>query len=185
MKIKKEEKENQEKFFNVPNIITSFRLILVFVFIYMLFNKFEIYYTLSVFIVAAATDWFDGFFARKLNQTSKFGARMDYIVDRIFTILVVSSLFIYMFLEGILEKEFSLLLMSVSREILGTPGFLIALIRKKEYYHVRYIGKVTTFVQSCALGAIILGVSWAIYFAVATCILGIISGFTYLKYSLE
>lgn len=184
MRIKKEEAK-QEKFFNVPNVITSFRLILVFIFIYMLFNEFKIYFTLSVFIVAAATDWFDGFFARKLNQTSKFGARMDYVVDRIFTILVVGSLVVYLFLEGILEKEFSLLLMSVSREIIGAPGFLIALIRGKEYYHVRYIGKLTTFVQSCALGAIILGVSWAIYLAIATCILGIFSGFTYLKYSLE
>jgi len=183
---KKEVKEiQQENFFNVPNIITSFRLILVFVFIYMLFNKFNLYYTFSVFVVAALTDWFDGFFARKLNQTSKFGARMDYIVDRIFTFLVVVSLFVYMLLEGILEKNFILLLMAVSREIIGAPGFLIALIRGKGYYNVRYIGKVTTFLQSCTLGAIILGVSWANYLAIATCVIGIVSGFTYLKYSLE
>ena len=62
---------------------------------------------------------------------------------------------------------------------------MIIAIRNKDPYKVRYIGKVTTFIQSIALGAIILQVNWAIYLAVLTCIVGVVAGFDYLRYSLS
>ena len=37
----------------------------------------------SVFIVAAITDWFDGFLARRLNETSAFGAFLDPVADKL------------------------------------------------------------------------------------------------------
>ena len=36
-----------------------------------------------VFVVAALTDWFDGYLARKLNQTSAFGAFLDPVADKL------------------------------------------------------------------------------------------------------
>jgi cardiolipin synthase (CMP-forming) len=36
-----------------------------------------------IFIVAAATDWFDGFLARRWNQTSAFGAFLDPVADKL------------------------------------------------------------------------------------------------------
>lgn len=77
--VKKEIKE--EVFLNIPNSITILRLILVFVFIYMLFKDYSKLYLIVVFSVAAVSDWFDGFFARRLKQTTTIGALMDFALN--------------------------------------------------------------------------------------------------------
>ena len=195
-KIKNAEKNiEQEIILNVPNALTLLRLVLVFIFVYLLFMNYNIWIVFVVFAVAALTDWFDGYFARKLNQKTQIGARMDQVIDRVFTAIVVLALMFYVIVsnKGTIENIFLispkniylLLFLISSREIIGTPGFIITLIRNKDPYQVRYIGKVTTFIQSVTLGAIILGFSWAIYLAIVTCIVGIVSGFDYLKYSLN
>ena len=135
--------------------------------------NYNIWIIFSVFTFAALTDWFDGYFARKLKQTSKIGARMDQVIDRVFTGVIVISLIIYVIVnnKGVIENVFLLspkniyllLFLCSSRELIGFPGFIITLIRSKDPYQVKYIGKLTTFIQSVALGAIILGLSWAIY----------------------
>ena len=85
----------KEIFLNIPNSLTLLRLILTFVFIYLLFMNYSKLILIIVFIIAALTDWFDGFFARKLNQKTKIGARLDQLVDRVFTISIVLALIIY------------------------------------------------------------------------------------------
>jgi len=201
--VKKVEKEidtakkelKKEVLLNVPNSITLSRLILSFVFVYILFENYSRVLIFFVFTVAAITDWFDGYFARKLKQTSKFGARMDQIIDRVFTVVIVGSLVIYLMTHGTTSYDnifrlapdnvYLLLFLCCSREIIGFPGLFIALIRRKPTYNVKYIGKLTTFVQAFALGAVILELPWAIYLAIATGILGILAAFDYLRYSLS
>jgi CDP-diacylglycerol--glycerol-3-phosphate 3-phosphatidyltransferase len=158
---------------------------MVFVFIYMLFNDYSKLSLAIVFGIAAVSDWFDGYFARKLKQTTKMGARMDQIIDRVFTAMVFGALLFYYILNPNEQHPIVLLFLVISREVIGIPGFLIALIRDKDAYKVRYIGKITTFIQGFALGAIILEASWAIYIVVPTCIIGIISGLDYVRYSIN
>ncbi|VVB77551.1 CDP-diacylglycerol--glycerol-3-phosphate 3-phosphatidyltransferase [uncultured archaeon] len=194
--IKKAEKEiKDEIILNVPNSITLLRLLLVFVFVYMLFMNYSRIALFIVFAIAAVSDWFDGFFARKLNQKTQLGARLDQVIDRVFTGSIFLALLIFIILNSNVTTQdifklsptniFLLLFLSVSREIIGLPGFIIAIIRNKDPYQVRYIGKVTTFIQSIAFAAIILQVNWAIYLAILTCISGVVAGFDYLKYSLS
>lgn len=194
--IKKAEKEiKDEIILNVPNSITLLRLFLIFVFIYMLFMNYSRVSLVVVFAIAALTDWFDGFLARKLNQKTQIGARLDQVIDRVFTGGIFIALIVFLILNSKNPAEdifrlsptniFLLLFLSVSREIIGLPGFIIAIIRNKDPYQVRYIGKVTTFIQSIAFGAIILQVNWAVYLVIPTCIVGVISGFDYLRYSLS
>jgi cardiolipin synthase len=63
------------------------RLLLSFVFIY-LFTQANDYFiaSLVVFSVAALTDYLDGFAARKLNVSSKFGEQFDPICDKVLTL---------------------------------------------------------------------------------------------------
>ncbi len=180
----KEEIE-KEIFLNVPNSLTLLRLALTFVFIYMLFSNYSKTSLIVVFAIAALTDWFDGFLARRLNQRTNVGARMDQVIDRVFTISIVMGIIIYSLINKNFENIILLLFLVTSREIVSTPGVLIGVIREKDLYKVRYIGKLTTFMQGFALGAIILGVPWAIYLAIPTCIIGIIAGLDYLRYSLS
>lgn len=74
--------QQKEKILNIPNTITAFRLLFMIPCV-----GFGITGNIQVagvwFILAAATDGIDGFVARKLNQTTKFGAKFDAIVDKI------------------------------------------------------------------------------------------------------
>ena len=140
-----------------------------------------------VFIVAALTDWFDGFFARKFNQTTKIGARLDQVMDRIFTIVVAAALIIFFIMTG---ERIMLIFLVLSREIVATPGFILRFLRDKSAYGVKYVGKITTFIQSISLAMIILdirwfGLDWPLYSAMAACIIGIIAGFDYVADSIK
>lgn len=70
---------------NVPNVLTLFRIVLipVFVVIYLLPVPWVNLAATLVFAVAAITDWLDGYFARRLNQTSVFGAFLDPVADKL------------------------------------------------------------------------------------------------------
>ncbi|WP_184018135.1 CDP-diacylglycerol--glycerol-3-phosphate 3-phosphatidyltransferase [Haloferula luteola] len=79
---------------NLPNAITSSRLVLTAVFVAaMSFPGFPGYLTaLIAFSVAAATDWLDGYLARKLNLVTPLGKLLDPLADKI----LVCSAFVFM-----------------------------------------------------------------------------------------
>ncbi len=70
---------------NIPNILTYTRIILIPIFVLVFFMPFDgvnIAVT-AIFGVAAITDWLDGHLARKWNQTSRFGAFLDPVADKL------------------------------------------------------------------------------------------------------
>ena len=68
--------------FNVPNQLTSIRLVLAIVLFALI--AYEQYLAgMWVFIVAAGTDWIDGFYARRYNQVTTLGRILDPFVDKI------------------------------------------------------------------------------------------------------
>ena len=76
---------------NIPNILTLFRIVLIPVLVMLFFlpAEWNREVTAIVFIVAAVTDWFDGYLARQLNQTTPFGAFLDPVADKL---MVASAL---------------------------------------------------------------------------------------------
>jgi phosphatidylglycerophosphate synthase len=70
---------------NTPNIITAVRVVLVIVIVRLLYlgGQAEIHAAGIILIVAALTDWLDGFLARKLGQTSLMGSLFDLVADEI------------------------------------------------------------------------------------------------------
>lgn len=70
------------RIFTISNFITFARLILTLVFLYLFTNDFDRYVALSVYAVAASTDWLDGQIARMTRTVSWLGKMMDPIVDR-------------------------------------------------------------------------------------------------------
>lgn len=169
---------------NAPNVVTLARLILAFVFIYMLFANYSKLSLAIVFAVAAGSDALDGFLARKLGQTTSLGARLDQVIDRVFTMLIAIPIFIKLLLT-MQTYWIVLLILSLSREIIGVWGLVIREVRDKDAYKVKIVGKVTTFLQAFALGVIIIEWDYAIYVVGLTCLVGILAGLDYLRDSLR
>ncbi|MBI5611744.1 MAG: CDP-diacylglycerol--glycerol-3-phosphate 3-phosphatidyltransferase [Gammaproteobacteria bacterium] len=76
---------------NAPNLLTLLRIALIPVFILVYYLPFAWAPLLAtvLFVLAALTDWLDGYLARRLNQTSAFGAFLDPVADKM---MVASAL---------------------------------------------------------------------------------------------
>lgn len=76
---------------NLPNRLTLARLVLTAFFVVFLSSSthWGDVVALALFIIASATDWLDGYLARKLNQMTNFGKLMDPLADKV---LVASAL---------------------------------------------------------------------------------------------
>ncbi|CAH0533132.1 CDP-diacylglycerol--glycerol-3-phosphate 3-phosphatidyltransferase [Vibrio stylophorae] len=71
--------------FTIPNILTLIRLGLIPVFVVAFYLPFawSPFAAALIFVIAGVTDWFDGFLARRLKQTSRFGAFLDPVADKV------------------------------------------------------------------------------------------------------
>ena len=76
---------------NLPNILTLLRIAMIPVFIVVYYLPWEWHHLASaaIFGLAALTDWVDGYFARKLNMVTPFGAFLDPVADKL---IVVAAL---------------------------------------------------------------------------------------------
>ena len=70
---------------NIPTWLTLFRVILIpfFVLAFYLPVTWGPFACALIFVIAAVTDWFDGFLARLWKQTTKFGAFLDPVADKV------------------------------------------------------------------------------------------------------
>lgn len=141
---------------NIPNVLTLFRIGLVPVFVlvfYLPYNGSSLLAAI-IFSTAAITDWFDGYLARKLQQTSAFGAFLDPVADKIMVAVALVSL---------VDKnptEFHSAFMSIAAMIIIGREITISALREwmagigaRSSVAVSIIGKVKTTAQ---MGALVL-----------------------------
>src|SRR3954464_2973694 len=76
---------------NVPNALTTARFVLSIV-VFVLIPLEQYFAAMIVFIIAASTDWIDGWWARKYGQVTKLGRIFDPFVDKI----IICGTFIYL-----------------------------------------------------------------------------------------
>jgi len=83
---------------NIPNQLTLFRILLTPIFVYLFIqeDKNLILIASIIFIFAAFTDWYDGYFARKFQSVTRWGQFMDPLADKI---LVSSALVVFGYLN--------------------------------------------------------------------------------------
>lgn len=79
---------------NLPNGLTLFRIFLVPILVVVLLTKFtgREYVGLAIFLIAAITDFFDGYLARKYNQVTRLGMLLDPIADKLLVSAALISL---------------------------------------------------------------------------------------------
>jgi CDP-diacylglycerol--glycerol-3-phosphate 3-phosphatidyltransferase len=106
---------------NVPNMLTLGRiaLILPFTLVFLHGSLQSRWVALILFAVAAATDWVDGYLARRLNQGSPFGRMLDPIADKL---LVVTAILLLVATGGIAGWPIAAALIILLREI-AVSGF--------------------------------------------------------------
>lgn len=110
--------------FNLPNILTYFRLLCVPLFIIVFFSDlpYAIYWALGIFAIAEITDILDGKIARKLNMITDIGKLLDPLADKLLQLAAIICLTIY----GNIHIVFNILLF-VKEFILICGGIILVL----------------------------------------------------------
>ncbi|MFC0133120.1 CDP-diacylglycerol--glycerol-3-phosphate 3-phosphatidyltransferase [Massilia eurypsychrophila] len=99
-----------------------------------------------VFIVAAITDWFDGFLARRWNQTSAFGAFLDPVADKL---MVTGALLVLVHLDRV---DHFIAFIIIGREIaISALREWMAQIGASRSVAVSSLGKIKTAAQMTAI----------------------------------
>ncbi|MGM0564534.1 MAG: CDP-diacylglycerol--glycerol-3-phosphate 3-phosphatidyltransferase [Pseudomonadota bacterium] len=139
----------------LPNFLTLLRVfaIPVLVMVFVLPWDWARVASCAIFVIAAVTDWFDGYLARRLGQESKFGAFLDPVADKLIVavalVLVVMdqpTLPVAIPAAIIIGRE---IVISALREWLAELGARAAVA-------VSYVGKVKTAVQMTAIPVLLL-----------------------------
>jgi CDP-diacylglycerol--glycerol-3-phosphate 3-phosphatidyltransferase len=137
----------KQKIFNVPNQITSARLVLaVVLFVFLGLGFF--FTSFVLFLIAASTDWIDGYWARKYGQVTKLGRILDPFADK----LIVCGTFIYL---AAIPEQFSGIAPWVAVVIFGREILVTALRSFLEEqggdFSASWPGKIKMVVQCAAI----------------------------------
>ena len=133
-----------------PTQLTVLRIVLAPVFYILFIVDPPLYlWAAIVFIVAAITDWYDGYFARKYQLVSRFGTFLDPLADKILT----SVAFIAFAIVGLIP--YWTLLVVIGRDIVMTALRAIADIHDLDV-RTNFSAKVKTFVQMVYIIGILL-----------------------------
>ena len=138
---------------NPPNLVTLLRVLLIplIVGVFYLPDAWLSYEdknlaATGIFIVAAITDWLDGYLARRLNQISAFGAFFDPVADKL---VVVGALIVLLFLNRV---DMVVGLIIIGREIaISALREWMATVGRAKSVAVAFIGKLKTVLQMVAI----------------------------------
>jgi len=148
---------------NLPNILTLSRIIMIPLMVVAWYWLGDLGKQVGAFLfaLAAVTDWFDGYLARKLNQTTPLGAFLDPVADK----LIVAVALV------LLVEHYVSIWLTIPAAIIGGREIVISALRewmaelgKRANIAVSYIGKVKTTAQMGAI-TVLMGagsVDWLI-----------------------
>ncbi len=136
---------------NLPNTLTLSRIFLTPFLVVILLTKIDgkEIYGVCIFVIAALTDFFDGYFARKRNQVTAFGKLLDPIADK----LLVSSAFISL-VELNLAPAWMVVII-VGREF-AVSGIRSIALSKGYLMPANMLGKLKTVCQVCTIVVLIV-----------------------------
>lgn len=139
--------------FNLPNSLTWLRIWLIPMFAVVFYlpedwlpSHQQNLVATAIFALAGVTDWLDGWLARRLNQTSAFGAFLDPVADKL---MVAAALIVLVDLE---RAGVAVSLIIIGREItISALREWMAKVGQSQSVAVSFIGKVKTTAQMTAL----------------------------------
>ena len=147
---------------NVPNMLTMARIAMVPVIVGMIYMPEEMIsarmaqmLAMGIFVLAALTDWLDGYLARVLGQQSQFGAFIDPVADKV---MVCASLILLVHM-GRLHSVAAMVI--IGREIaISALREWMATMGKRNVVAVATIGKVKTTAQMVAIPFLLVDIKY-------------------------
>ncbi|GMT40801.1 MAG: CDP-diacylglycerol--glycerol-3-phosphate 3-phosphatidyltransferase [bacterium] len=146
---------------NVPNLLTLLRILLIpfFFVVYVIDAGWSNQVATVIFVVAAITDWLDGYMARRLKQYTTFGAFLDPVADKL---IVATALVLLATDQKVLDLVVSGPLFAAAVAIIIGREIVISALRewmaelgKRASVAVSYIGKVKTTLQLIAISLLV------------------------------
>ena len=170
--------------FNLPNSLAFLRIFLAPLMFWMILNPqiftnngFDItwnyYFSSMLFIIASATDFFDGYIAREWNQKTKLGAIIDPLADKMITI----AAFLGLMVMG--EASPWAIYLIIIRELFIT-GIRTVAVAEGLDIQASFAGKVKTVIQMIAIGFLLMHWNFAQELLWIAVILTLYSGAEYL-----
>ena len=153
--------EHLDRVLTVPNLVTLVRLLCIPLFLWLLFGAHR--QVGSAFLLGAlgATDWVDGFVARRYHQVSTLGKVIDPVADRLLVITSVVAITVY----GAVPVWFGVA--TLAREVLVSGAVLLLASLGAARMDVIWVGKAGTFALMFAYPAFLLSygsASWQVPF---------------------
>lgn len=138
---------------NIPNLLTWTRIVMIPLFVGIVYFPAEGFshiernaWACAIFVAAGITDWFDGWLARKLEQTSAFGAFLDPVADKL---MVAAALIVLVQLNHI---HAVIAVIIIGREIaISALREWMANIGASKSVAVSFLGKLKTTAQMLAI----------------------------------
>ena len=162
---------------NIPNILTVFRIVLIPFFVLCFYLPMAWGHLLAAFLFAVAgfTDWLDGYLARRWQQSTPFGAFLDPVADKL---MVATAL-------GLIVEHYSVFWITLPAVVMVGREILISALRewmaevgKRAHVKVSNIGKFKTFAQMAAIvGLLIFQTGSFFYVSVALLYIAVILTF--------
>lgn len=138
----------------IPNLITLTRLACLPVFVWLLLAQENRIGAAFLLGGLGATDWVDGYLARKLNQRSEFGAKFDPTVDRLLFIVGLLAIMA----DGSVPPVFAVAVLVREFIVGGTVAYATLFLGMKRF-DVSFWGKTATFLLMFAVPGFVLGES--------------------------
>lgn len=136
----------KENIWNIPNILTMLRILLIGVLIYF-FSRGQLYAALGTFLLAGFTDFLDGYIARKKQLITNFGKVMDPFADKLMLITTLICL------TDIGKVSLWVVIVVTVKEALMLVGGAF-LLKRKVVVQAQPVGKVATVMFIIAVAAV-------------------------------
>jgi cardiolipin synthase len=152
------DEQGEDRIFTVPNVISLLRLSCLPLFLYLLFGRDNREAAAFLLFALGATDWVDGYIARRWNQVSELGKVLDPVADRLLFFVGVGGILV----DGSVPAWFGWAVL-VREAVVSVTTVVIALLGARRI-DVTWTGKAGTFCLMGAFPLFLLGASdspWA------------------------
>jgi cardiolipin synthase len=133
------DQEELDRIWTLPNLVTSVRLACIPLYVWLLFGPGRQTGAALLLAVLGATDWIDGYIARRFHQVSTLGKVLDPVADRILVVTAIITIMV----QGAVPIWFGVA--TLAREVLVSGAVLLLAALGAARIDVLRVGKAGTF----------------------------------------